>query len=162
MNVYILNELENGDILLKSQTININNYTVIHNDNGDILLQKNILYIHNISELKDFNFTKSKILKCIININESINTKLKYKSILNFIYNKINDGCTIIKNSQLNIKTIKKQNEGFYYYENLGISVQSVDSNKCIIEILNQCIKNNIQITMEILLENNNIINISL
>jgi hypothetical protein len=34
--------------------------------------------------------------------------------------------------------------------ENLGISVQGVDSNKCLIEIVNQCIENKIILDMKI------------
>jgi hypothetical protein len=35
----------------------------------------------------------------------------------------INDGSKIIKNTKINIKTIKKLDEGFYYIDELGISV---------------------------------------
>jgi hypothetical protein len=59
--------------------------------------------------------------------------KLKYKSVLENIYKIINDGTKIIKNSKLNIKTIKKLDEEFYYLEDLGISIQGVDSNKCLL-----------------------------
>lgn len=40
---------------------------------------------------------------------------LKYNSILKCVYNIINDGAQIIKNSKINIKTIKKESEGFVY-----------------------------------------------
>lgn len=69
------------------------------------------------------------------------------------IYNIINDGTHIIKNTELNIKTIKKTTDGYYYLNNIGISVQGVDSNKYISEIINQCIENNITITIIIKLK---------
>ncbi len=56
--------------------------------------------------------------------------------------NQINDGTKIIKNTKLNIKTIKKEDEGFYYLDNIGISVQGIDSNKCLNEIISQCMEN--------------------
>ena len=70
-------------------------------------------------------------------------------------------GVVIIKNSILNIKTLKKLDQGFVYLENIGISYQVCDSNKAITEITNQCIKNNFKLFMKIKLENNNIITIS-
>ena len=36
------------------------------------------------------------------------------------------------------------------YLENLGISVQGVDSNKCLLEIVNQCFQNKITLDMKI------------
>ena len=98
-------------------------------------------------------------MSCLLNDNEII--KLKYKSILENIYKIINDGTKIIKNSKLNIKTIKKLDEGFYYLEDLGISIQGVDSNKCLLEIINQCIENEISLIMKIKLNDETNININ-
>jgi hypothetical protein len=92
-------------------------------------------------DIKD-DLKKSIISECIID-NKQIN-KLKYNSVLEQIYKIINDGTKIIKNTKLNIKTINKNDEGFYYLENIGISVQRVESNKCLLEIINQCIENKI------------------
>ena len=103
-------------------------------------------------DLKKYNFTNSVILSCSID-NKLIN-KLKYKQILGIIYNKINDSNKIISNTKLNIKLIEQKDKGFYYIENLGISVQGVDSNKCLFEIINQCIKHKISLIMEIKLYN--------
>ena len=61
----------------------------------------------------------------------------------------------------MNIKTIKKEDDGFYYLDNIGISIQGVDSNKCLLEIINQCMKNNIELFIKIKLYNNTVINIS-
>jgi hypothetical protein len=94
-------------------------------------------------------------------LNDDEITKLKYKSILENIYKIINDGIKIIKNSKLNIKTINKLDEGFYYLEDLGISIQGVDSNKCLLEIINQCIENEISLIMKIKLNDETNININ-
>ena len=57
-------------------------------------------------------------------------------------------------------KTIKKEDEGFYYLDNIGISIQGVDSNKCLLEIINQCIENEIELSMKIKLIDDITINI--
>lgn len=108
-------------------------------DNGDILLEKVIL--------DDTNYTI---------INKHNGDKLLKK-----IYKIINDGTKIIKNTILNIKTIKKIDDGYCYIEDLGISVQGVESNKRLLKIVNQCIKNGISIIMKIKLNDETNININ-
>lgn len=124
METYKFVELDNGDILLQKIIIDSTSYTIINNDNGDKLLKKitNVNITH-IKDIKDYDFKKSFITECLINKIQF--NKLKYKSILEEIYNIINDGVKIIKNTKLNIKTIKKEDEGFYYLDNIGISVRS-------------------------------------
>jgi hypothetical protein len=136
------------------------NYTVINKDNGDKLLKKiTNINITDIKDVKNYDFKKSIISECSID-NKEFN-KLKYKNVLENIYKIINNGTKIIKNTKLNIKTIKKEDEGFYYLENIGISVQGVDSNKCLIEIINQCIENEIELLMKIKLIDDITINLS-
>ena len=158
MEIYKFINLDNGNILLEKIIIDDKNYMIINKNNGDKILQKvnNI----NITEIKNYDFKKSIIIDCIIN-DISCNI-LKYRPILIYIYDIINNGTEIIKNTKLNIKTIKKKDEGYYYLENIGISIQGVDSNKCLLEIINQCIKNEINIKLKIKLINENIIYISL
>ena len=66
----------------------------------------------------------------------------------------INDGSKIIKKSKLNIKTLKKKDEGYYYLYDLGISIQGVGSNKCLAEIINQVEENKIKLSMKIKMNN--------
>ena len=153
---YSLIYQENDDILLK-KNIGLINYSLIYQENGDIL--KNII-LTDIKDLINYNFNNSIIENCLIN-NIKIE-KLKYKSVLNYIYHVINCGSTIIKNTKLNIKTIEINDKGFYYLNKLGISIQGTDSNKCLLEIINQSITNNLSIYMKIKLINNLIINISI
>lgn len=160
MEIYKFIKLDNGDILLQKIILDNTNYTIINKDNGDKLLRKKTHFnITNIKNIKDYNFKKSIITKCLID-NKEYN-KLKYKSILEQIYNLINDGSIIIKNTKLNIKTIKKEDEGFYYLDNIGISVQGVDGNKCLLEIIGQCVANKIRLYMEIKLSDEIMININ-
>jgi len=145
--------------LLQKIIIDILNYTILDQNNGDIILKKNaIINVSEIQDIKNYDFKKSSIIQCSINNKEFV--KLKYNQIIKQIYELIGDGVKIIINTKLNIKTIQKENEGFYYLEKLGISVQGVDSNKCLLKIVNQCKKNKFSILLKIKLINNNIINI--
>lgn len=140
METYKFIELDNGDILLQKIILDSTSYTIINNDNGDKLLKKiTNVNITNIKDIKEYDFKKSFVIECLINKIQF--NKLKYKSILEQIYNIINDGTKIIKNTKLNIKTIKKEDEGFYYLDNIGIAVQGVDSNKCLLEIIYQAVR---------------------
>jgi hypothetical protein len=161
MEVYNVIQLNNGDILLKKVIIDVTKYNQKIKENGDILFEKiNEIVINEFADLNNYNFTNSEIVQCYID-NKNI-TKLKYKSILTEIYSIIDNGSKIIKKTLLNIETLKKEVDGFYYLENIGISVQGVDSNKCIKEIVNQCICNNISIKMKINLTNGDIIKIDI
>ena len=155
---YSLINQENGNILLTKELINNYNYSLIYQENGDILLKKNII-LTDIKDLINYNFNNSLIIDCSINNIKIL--KLKYKLILNYIYHIINCGSTIIKNTKINIKTIEINDKGFYYLNKLGISIQGTESNKCLLEIINQCIHNNIQLHMKIKLINNLILNIN-
>jgi len=153
MEIYKFTELDNGDILLHKIIINTINYTIINKENGDKLLKKTAhINITDIKDIKEYDFKKSIILECLLDNKEF--SKLEYKSILEQIYKLINDGTRIIKNTKLNIKTLKKEDEGFYYLDNIGISVQGADSNKCLLEIINQCIENEIELSIKIKLIN--------
>jgi hypothetical protein len=159
METYKFIQLDNEDILLQKIVIDDTIYTTINQNNGDILLKKSTqINITDINEIKNYNFKKSSILIC--SINNIKHDKLKFKSILDCIYKLINDGSKIIKNTKLNIKTIKKEDDGFYYFDDIGISIQGVGSNKCLFEIINQCIKNEIKLFMKIKLLDKNTINI--
>ena len=79
-----------------------------------------MIQINNLDKLAQYDFCNSNIVSC--KINNDILNKNKYKSILNDIYTIINSGTKIIKNTTLNIKTIKYNIRGFYYLDKLGIS----------------------------------------
>jgi len=161
MKVYRFNYLENGNILLEKVVIDMNNYNIEDKENGDKLLIKNKnINIYYIDELKNYNFKKSELISC--SVNGENNLKLKYRSILDYIYNLINDGEIIIQNTKINIKPIEKTDEGFTYYEHLGISIQCVGISRCLHEILYQCIENNIHIKLKIKTIDDKIIKINI
>jgi hypothetical protein len=142
-------------------TIIINNieYNMNYQENGDIILKPLLTIINKIEELTKYNFTKSIIIENKVN---NFICQNKYKSIMNYIYKIINDGTQIIKNSDLNIKTIRKEDNGFYYIDKLGISVQGIDANKSIYEIYKQSNINNIKLYLKIKLENNTLLQINI
>lgn len=151
--IYKFMELENGDILLKKIDNIFTNFNLITQNNDNILYKKKEkININSIQDVKKFDYKKSNITFCSLN-NDEIE-KLKYKNVLLHIYDLIGNGTKIIKNTQLNVQTIKKTSEGFYYIDNLGISVQGADSNKSILEIISQCIENEIEIQIDITLHN--------
>jgi len=153
-NVYKYIEQDNSNILLQKAVIDYTKYDQIIQDNGDILLKTKKI-ITKLDDLKNINFTNSVIVSC--KLNNQIKQKMKYKAILEDVYTLIGSGAKIIKNTKLNIETVNKNDNGFYYIDNLGISVRGVDSNKCIYEIISQCVINKISINMVIQTTNNNI-----
>ena len=144
-------------------TITIDNIEYsIHKQKSSNLLLKPIkkIIINKIDDILEYDFCNSQIISC--SVNDILCDKNKYKPILNDIYYKINNGTKIIKNTSINIQTIKREDSGFYYLNQLGISVQGVDANKCLYEIINQCNKNNIKLKMHIELKNKEIIMIEI
>jgi hypothetical protein len=133
-------------------------YTIVENADGTIIMKPiiNKIKIQNYNMLNDYNFTFSNIIYCNIKYNNQIYTidNPKYRSILMQMYNIIDDGTTIIKNTLINIKTKIFEDNGFSYIPELGISIQGIDSNKCIKEIYHQASCNNIQIEISVELKN--------
>lgn len=153
--IYKYIRLENGNILLEKLDNSIlSNFNLVTLENGNILCEKKIrTVIENINQIEKYNFSKSIITYCSIDNKEVC--KLKYRNIIAYIYDIIGNGTNIIRHTLLNIQTIKKTTKGYYYFRKIGISVQGVDSNKSILEIVTQCINNNIKLNMNIILENN-------
>ena len=157
------------EFLRDNNTVKFNGltYDVIILENWDILLKKKEIIIDinkdNSDEISDYNFTYSEIINC--KVNETVIDKLKYRNIINNIYNIINNGAKIIKYNSFKdtseyIQTGESKENGFYYLKHLGISIRNVDSNINIKEIVSQCKNNKIKIEMKIKLKNNSFINI--
>lgn len=145
-------KLDNDNIIIS----NIANYNISFY-NGNMILKKIPKKI-NLDDIKKYDFKKSKILEC--NIDNKKLELYKYKQIIKYLYDKINNIDLIKTNTLLNIKDGKFTNDGFNYFDKLGISVQGVDSNKAIKEILNISNICNINFNIKIKLENNEIINL--
>lgn len=160
--VYQFEEQDCGDIILKKVWIDKTKYKIIEEtETGNITLKKkSTIYISDIDGLSGHVFNRSVILECTL--DDVKVDKLKYRSIIDKIYSTINCGVKIIKSTKLNIKTIRKTDEGFHYFPDIGISVQNADSNRCVLEIVTQCIENKIKLSMKIKLENDDIVKINM
>ena len=147
---YEIENCLNGDIILTPINIDLTKYDKQPLDNGKLILKYRNPIEVSISELHNYEFKGSSIHKCIINNN--ITNYTKYRHILNRVYYMIGDGSYIIKNTTLNIKTINRNDSGFIYHPELGISIQGADVTNTLKEILIQCKKNSIQIQLYITL----------
>ncbi len=112
----------------------------------------------NIKLIKDNNFTFSKINKAIIANKDTHITS--YSQLIKCCYNEINDIDKIIKETQIRIVKEKKEDHGYKYFKDLNISIQNVDANHAILEIVRQCMINNINFDIEIELKKGDIINL--
>ena len=72
----------------------------------------------------------------------------------------IYDAAQIIEHTLLSIVHGCKSNKGYHYIKEFDISFQGVNAKHTILEIYNQCIKNNIKLFIQIRLINNEIITI--
>jgi len=153
--IYVFKE-ENSDGFITYEQINIDleKYDIINDNNLMILKPKlKIIKISKLDEIdkKNLNLLNSKILSCLINNKRPTNNK--YFSILKNIYSIIKKGKIITKNTLLNYDTIEKNNKGFTYLKDIGISIQKQDANYTFTEIINQCIKSNIKLDIDIKLK---------
>jgi hypothetical protein len=154
--VYKYIEQDNGDVLLEKIKIDPNIFKLEKMKNGNILLKKKCIIINEPEKICDYNFSKSSILSC--SINDKKVDKLKYKSIMVNIFDIINSAKKIKTNTLINICDGEKNDNGYVYYEKLNISIQGTDSNYSLKEILTQCNFNKIKLNMEIELENKQIV----
>ena len=154
---------EDGTIILKKKIIDETKYDIIYNDNELILkpkpLEIKIKKLFDFDKKKITEFRNSKILSCYINGKRPSDNK--YFSILKDIYEIINSGKIITKNTKLNFETIEKHDKGFKYLKNIGISVQHKEAGFVFEEILNQCIETEIVLRIEIGLVSGQIIKYS-
>lgn len=135
-------------------------YIIHKQDDNNLLLTPKYIYVKSLQDVSKHDFCKSKIISCTIN-NRMYDIK-KYKPLLEKIYTIIDSGTKIIKKTLLNIDTKYRNDSGFYYIDELEISVQGVDSNKCIQEICNQSIINEIKLDIEIKLDDDKCIMIQM
>lgn len=151
--VYTEQKQSNGDILLVKKNLYTDEVVSQKLPNGDILLKR----IETIApcDIHKWDFAKSKIKHVVFDDDPS--TKIvnpSFKKVYETLHEKIGDGVKIIKNSVLNIKTVQKIDKGFNWYQDLGISIQSVDSNRAILEAVTQSQKNFIDLDLTIQIKN--------
>jgi hypothetical protein len=116
-----------------------------------------------VKENKTINVKKSKIKKCKIdNKEEKISN---YTKLLERVYTLINNKKKIISNNNkeaIKIENGDKDDSKYVFMKDLGISFYRGSVEKTFEEIRNQCLKNNIQLYLDIELEDKTIVPIEI
>ncbi len=131
----------------------ISNYIMEIVDDTLILTSK-LNYITE-SDMNKICLMDSIVLGCKINDEEV--DRLKYKSILIYIYKKMTANL-ILQNTEMNIKLIETNENGYTWYKDLGMSIQGKDANLTFKEILRMIKINQMKLEIEIQLKNKEII----
>lgn len=114
----MLQSIINIDENSKNYVLTINKGFTWELVDNKVIIQKNIKTVNTIAQIKLINFTNSKVEK--VSINNIIINNNNYNSIIKYLFEDIiKDGIQIIKNSILNIKTVHRNNSGFYYLESI-------------------------------------------
>lgn len=112
----------------------------------------------NIDQLDYIDFKDSKIINTKFHFCEILFSS--HKNLLEFTYNKINDGVKIIRNSVIPIKTVKTDDPEFVYIDTLGIGYAANFESIQLREIFNQCKHNFLTLNITIELNDGSIIKI--
>ena len=111
-----------------------------------------------IDQLAYIDFKDSKIINTKFHFCEV--SFLSYRNLLEFTYNKINDGIKIIRHSVIPLKTIKTNDPEFVYIDTLGIGYAANFESIQLREIFNQCKHNFLTLNMTIELNDGSIVKI--
>ena len=120
----------------------------------------NIKYIDltDLEQLAWIDFKDSKIINTKFHFSDI--SFLSYRKLLEFTYNKINDGVKIIKNSRIPIKTLPTDDPEFVYMDTLGIGYAANFESIQLREIFNQCKHNFLTLNITIELNDGSIVKI--
>lgn len=139
MEIYTITHEDDSKIVLEKKNFDLAKYEISRLENGNIELnlikKKEIRLLGQINE----EITGSRIKECVINDYTLPPSKLKFNTILHIVYNLIDDGPQIIKNTMLKMKTVEKNDSGYKYYSKLGLSIRAEKSFKILQEVFNQC-----------------------
>ena len=153
-------ENDDGTIVCDKLIIDPNDYDMVEHPTHIIFKpKKKIVKIKKFEDLdtNSENFRGSTPINGLINNKKP--AKNKYATFLRFTYDIIGNGTKIINNSLMKCETFEKHDNGFDYYENLGISVQGKDAVGTFKEIVNQCVIHGIKLNIEIKFVSGKIIN---
>ena len=143
--VYTEQKQTNGDILLVKKNLYTDEFIAQRQSTGDILLKK--VTIVTPDNIDKWDFKGAKIQQAVFKDGTEV-VNPSFKKLYEIVHKQIGDGAQIIKHSILNIRTIEDTTRGFSWYPELGISVQGVDANKAMKEVVTQCQKNDLEITI--------------
>ena len=147
-------EIKDDNIIIS----NIENYNICFYK-GNLILSKKKKKKISLDEIKNNDFKNSSIINCVIN-NKKVNFT-KYKQIIFYLFEEINNNEMILDNTTLNIKKGKYEEKGYKFNSNLNISIQGVDANKSILEIYNISKISQIPIDIKVKLKDENILTIN-
>lgn len=148
-----VNKLMNKKMENEIKIPNISNYIMEIVDDTLILTSK-IKYITE-SDMNRICLLESIVLNCKINDEEV--DRLKYKSILVSIYKQMTIN-KILQHTEINMKLIETNEDGYTWYKDLKLSIQHRDSNLTFKEIIRMIKLNEMKIEIEIQLKNKEII----
>lgn len=120
---------------------NISNYN-IQFLNNDLIITKQIInnkqYI-TYEELIQTNLRHSYLIDVSIN-NQSIQNMKKYGQLLKYVYRQL-EKSTIMTNTIISVSNEEKNDKGFVFYPDIGLSIRGVDAKTALKEIINQITK---------------------
>jgi hypothetical protein len=140
---------EEGHIILEKNMIDLSKYSLEIKDNGDIIAKPKTIVVDVLDTT--YTFSKAKIITCLINDIKYEN--ISFISALQKVYGIIKNGARIIINTRLNIDTKERNDKGFKYMPEFGISVQGACADLTLKEIIHQSKKNDIVVRLEIQLQ---------
>jgi hypothetical protein len=156
-NITVDNDTLYNTIIIK----NINDYNLQFLNNDLIITRQTIdtqLYI-TYDELMKKNLRNSEIIDVKIN-NQSISNMTKYAQLIKYIYTQL-DKSTIMTNTIISVSREEKNDKGFVYYPDIGLSIRGVDAKTALKEIINQITKSSQTLEIKIKLKSEEIINFS-
>lgn len=167
METYQLKKLDNMDYLLQKIMIPDDKFTIVNEYQQPEKYEPKTFNIdrENMDSIKLYDFNKSEIVSCDYNYAEN------YISLLSQVYKKVPNEYDIVRSSIIkdinfhNYHNTKTKYTILYIdklvYHNICFNGLG-DSNKCLAEIVNQCDKNNISLSLIIKLTNNDIVKINM
>ena len=162
----IISPLKNGSIYIATKTkfgykikkinniINLDNYNIIESGNDEYYLEEKIDFKKiGLTDIKNYDFNKCKIIECIINNGkQEINTLNK---LLVKIYQEINSKELITKNTKLStIQLYETDRNNYINIKKLKLSYMKPNDNLALNEIINHCEINKISLELKIELYN--------
>ncbi len=156
-NITVDNDTLYNTIIIK----NINDYNLQFLNNDLIITRQTIntqIYI-TYDELMKKNLRNSQIIDVKIN-NQSISNMTKYAQLIKYIYTRL-DKSTIMTNTIISVSREEKNDKGFVYYPDIGLSIRGVDARTALKEIINQITKSSQTLEIKIKLKSEEIINFS-
>jgi hypothetical protein len=162
LNLFIMTKTDFGYKLIKAnKIIDLDNFNITQVNADEYYLEKKLNYKEiNFKSLSKYDFTGCTINQCLIN-NNLVQVKSLNK-LLEKVYLIINNRDQIKKTSLINIEFIQNNIRGWNHIKKLGISYPKPKSNMIIHEISKQLELANINMSLKLELENDQLVKIKI